>query len=103
MPNLPPPALADLIPGDNPFLNPIPEISFPLPDFIAPVAAIELLLARQPAVELPLARQPFDRNWPIHYMGKMDVLCPHCGALHWMAERLSKSSQIHPKIGRAHV
>ena len=31
---------------------------------------------------LPLARQPFNPNWPVHYLGKMDVICPDCRALH---------------------
>ena len=32
-------------------------------------------------------------------MGKMDIVCLDCGALHWACEKLSKSSQIHPKFG----
>eukprot|EP01084_Bolivina_argentea_P084286 152467_1 len=27
-----------------------------------------------------------------HYVGKMNVKCKHCGALHWEAEKLSKST-----------
>ena len=71
-------------------LNPIPEIPFP---------AHENPVLPAAAVQLPLARQPFDRNWPVHDMGKMDVPCPDCGALHWISEKLSVSSQIHPKFG----
>ncbi|XP_026384034.1 uncharacterized protein LOC113279563 [Papaver somniferum] len=29
----------------------------------------------------------------------MDVKCHHCGALHWMAEKLTNSSLINPKFG----
>src|SRR5271163_3330808 len=32
-------------------------------------------------------------------MGKMDVSCINCGALHWMCEKLAKSSTIHPEFG----
>ncbi|KAJ4483034.1 hypothetical protein C8J55DRAFT_387350, partial [Lentinula edodes] len=31
--------------------------------------------------------------------GKMDVQCPSCHALHWAAEKLSKSSISHPMFG----
>ena len=75
-------------------LNPLVEIpppSPPLPDFIAPEI---------PAIaELPLARQAFSRDWPVHYMGKMEVECPDCGALHWRCEKLKDSPQIRPKFG----
>jgi len=52
-----------------------------------------------PLIPIPQARQPFDPSWPVHSLGKMDVPCPDCGALHWMAERLSKSSNINPRFG----
>jgi hypothetical protein len=52
-----------------------------------------------PIPELPLARQPFNRNWPVHYLGKMDVVCSDCHALHWRSEKLVKSSEINPKFG----
>jgi hypothetical protein len=29
----------------------------------------------------------------------MDVQCPSCHTLHWMAKRLTKSSNLHPKFG----
>ncbi|KAF7124123.1 hypothetical protein RHSIM_Rhsim12G0094200 [Rhododendron simsii] len=34
-----------------------------------------------------------------HYLGRMDVSCFHCKALHWMGERLTNSSLIHPRFG----
>ena len=48
---------------------------------------------------LPQARQPFDSNWPVHYLGKMDVVCHSCNAFHWMDERLVKSSKTNPLFG----
>jgi hypothetical protein len=35
---------------------------------------------------LPKACQPFDPNWPVHYLGKMDIVCSSCQALHWVDE-----------------
>ncbi|KAI8540035.1 hypothetical protein RHMOL_Rhmol09G0230200 [Rhododendron molle] len=34
-----------------------------------------------------------------HYLGRMDVSCFHCKALHWMGEKLANSSLIHPFFG----
>jgi hypothetical protein len=51
------------------------------------------------SIRIPAARRPFDPSWPIHSLGKMDVSCPDCGALHWMAERLTKSSNSRPRFG----
>ena len=34
--------------------------------------------------ELPKAHQPFDPTWPVHYLGKMDVMCKRCNAYHWI-------------------
>ena len=48
---------------------------------------------------LPPARRPFSPDWPIHNLGRMDVQCPNCHALHWMAERLTASSQRNPRFG----
>ena len=50
-------------------------------------------------IPIPAARQPFDLLWPVHSLGKMDVQCPDCGALHWMAERLAQSSNTRPRFG----
>ena len=77
---------------------PVPSVLVlqpPIPDEIAPEIAPEI----PAAVELPLARQAFDKNWPIHYMGKMEVVCADCGALHWMCEKLVNSSKRNPKFG----
>ena len=50
-------------------------------------------------IPLPAARQPFDPLWPVHSLGKMDVQCSDCSALHWMAERLAQSSDTRPRFG----
>lgn len=45
-----------------------------------------------------IARRPY-REPQRHELGKMDVPCSSCGALHWMAERLSNSSDSTPVFG----
>ena len=35
------------------------------------------------------ARQPYREPTARHDLGRMDIECPHCGALHWMMERLT--------------
>jgi hypothetical protein len=38
---------------------------------------------------------------PVHYLGRMNVACPDCGALHWEAEKLVKTSRVsNPKFGQ---
>ena len=84
---------------------PAPSAAAPQPDLaadpvLAPAPALAPVLAAaamQP--HLPLARQPFNRNWPVHNLGEMNIPCSDCGALHWLAERLASSSMIHPKFG----
>ncbi|KAG5545928.1 hypothetical protein RHGRI_018180 [Rhododendron griersonianum] len=34
-----------------------------------------------------------------HYLGKMDILCSHCQALHWLDEKLARSSKKNPLFG----
>jgi len=34
-----------------------------------------------------------------HDLGRMDVACSSCGALHWMVEKLSDSSKRNPRFG----
>ena len=48
---------------------------------------------------LPLTHQPFNPNWSVHYMGRMDVVCSDCEALHWTSEKLSTSLVGSPKFG----
>jgi len=46
---------------------------------------------------LPVARRPYREPPQRHDLGQMDRICPHCGALHWLLERLmgSRSSDAH--------
>ena len=64
----------------------------PLQEAPAPQPLIPVVNVPPP---LPLARQPFNRNWPVHHMGRMDIACSDCGALHWASEKLVNS----PKFG----
>ena len=77
-------------PPHQPIFPPPPPSPVPPPP---PPPPPHLLPAVPPP--LPLARQPFNQNWTVHYLGKMDVACPDCGALHWMSEQLVNS----PKFG----
>lgn len=45
------------------------------------------------------ARHPYADPPARHDLGRMDIICPSCGALHWEAERLSSSSAQVPKFG----
>lgn len=40
------------------------------------------------------------RSWPYDDLGHMTVSCRHCGALHWMAEKLVNSSGNNPDFGK---
>ncbi len=46
-----------------------------------------------------LARKPYMEPASRHDLGRMNVSCPDCGALHREAERLSSSSKSKPKFG----
>ena len=87
------------VPAPAVILAPVPAAA-PL----APPAAPPAPAAAPPAAaalqhNLPLACQPFSKDWPVHNLGNMNIPCSECGALHWLAERLSGSSKIHPKFG----
>jgi len=45
------------------------------------------------------ARQPYVDPPHRNDLGRMDIARPHCGALHWLAEKLSSSSKSSPKFG----
>jgi len=40
-----------------------------------------------------IARRPYVEPSQCHDLGRMNIPCPYCGALHWMDERLSDSSK----------
>ena len=48
---------------------------------------------------LPEAWQPFNPNWTVHSLGKMDIVCKDCGAFHWISERLVGTSIRNPVFG----
>ncbi|KAJ7164034.1 hypothetical protein C8R43DRAFT_827356, partial [Mycena crocata] len=48
---------------------------------------------------LPAARRPYEEPESRHDLGRMNVKCAHCGALHWMAEKTANSSLIRPQFG----
>ena len=45
------------------------------------------------------ARRPYQDPPQRHDLGRMEIPCPHCGALHWLAEKLAASSKRSPKFG----
>jgi hypothetical protein len=51
-----------------------------------------------PALYL-VARRPYQEPRGRHDLGRMDVPCQHCGALHWFAEKTVKSPARAPKFG----
>ena len=77
----------------------MPAANVPVPAADVPAANIPVPAAAVPQYNLPLARQPFDKNWPVHNLGNMNIACSDCGALHWKSEKLSSSPQIRPKFG----
>ncbi len=50
-------------------------------------------------MQLPPARRPYVEPLIQHDLGRMDMACPFCGALHWPDERLSGTSKTNPKFG----
>ena len=49
--------------------------------------------------QVSIVRELFDPLWPVHSLGKMDIPCSACGALHWMAEKLTNSSNTNSCFG----
>ncbi|KAI6113316.1 hypothetical protein EDD16DRAFT_1709620 [Pisolithus croceorrhizus] len=48
---------------------------------------------------LPPGGRPYAEPVQPHYLGPMSIQCPNCHALHFMAERLSNSSNARPCFG----
>jgi hypothetical protein len=48
---------------------------------------------------IPVARRLYEEPNARHNVGPMSVKCSKCNALHFVGERLSKSSRINPKFG----
>ncbi|KAJ7193496.1 hypothetical protein B0H12DRAFT_992595, partial [Mycena haematopus] len=49
--------------------------------------------------QLPPARRPYIEPQARHDLGRMDVSCEHCGALHWNAEKIVNSPVGRPQFG----
>ena len=45
------------------------------------------------------ARKPYVDPISRHFLGSMDILCPHCFALHWIGEKLADSTMAVPRFG----
>jgi hypothetical protein len=85
-----------LLPPASPPPQPQPAVNLPHPPAVDILHPPPNLHVPPP---LPLARQPFNQNWTVHYLGKMDVTCSYCGAFHWRSEKLSTSLANSPKFG----
>lgn len=48
---------------------------------------------------VPVARQQYREPLARHDLGCMDISCGHCGALHWMDEKLADSPRSAPVFG----
>ncbi|RXW11836.1 hypothetical protein EST38_g14019 [Candolleomyces aberdarensis] len=48
---------------------------------------------------LGAARRPYQEPQARHELGRMNIQCPDCRALHWLDEKLSSSSARSPKFG----
>ncbi|KAG5347434.1 hypothetical protein C0989_011882, partial [Termitomyces sp. Mn162] len=73
-------------PAENiPAEEPEPPLELPIPPQLGPVQPI------------PRGRQPY--LMAPHYLGPMTVICPHCQALHFDAEKLTRSTRNNPKFG----
>ncbi len=60
-------------------------------------------LARQPRRQAPASLEPLafqtrQRDWKPLDLGRMNVQCIHCQALHWADERISNSSRNNPRF-----
>ena len=100
--------------------TPQPEPNDPMPDIIQPsqlssngnLSTLPLFQAHTTDAfnspcstqELPIACHPlppstYPSSSERHSLGSFTVVCPSCGALHLMEERLAQSSERSPKFG----
>ncbi|KAF8996487.1 hypothetical protein BDQ17DRAFT_1514095, partial [Cyathus striatus] len=54
---------------------------------------------RPPRKLFGVARKPYSEPNFRPYLGRMEIPCIHCGALHWIDEKLTKSSKKDPRFG----
>ncbi|KAG6870300.1 hypothetical protein C0993_004841, partial [Termitomyces sp. T159_Od127] len=69
----------------------------PLPEPAVQLDPAEHIPEEEPEPLPEPAVQPLNEPLP-HYLGPMNVICPHCQALHWDSEKLTKSTRNHPKF-----
>ena len=101
LPALPNPAIPILDLAPVLHLAPAPAPPAPILPIQPVIPIVDNPLPLQ-AVQLPLACQPIIEGSAItvyHDFGSMDIECPKCDALHWMAEHLTKSSNRNPLFG----
>jgi hypothetical protein len=88
-PQLPGPPAPEIPPQPQlPLLEVAPQLQ--VPNNAAAINQVPQGLAYQPVVEAHIAAID---------LGRMNVVCPKCGALHWKCECLSKSPANHPWFG----
>ncbi|KAL4444267.1 hypothetical protein ABPG75_012004 [Micractinium tetrahymenae] len=54
------------------------------------------MLTQLPDVHFSTPGEPLTAQ---HYLGRMDRVCGHCGALHFVQERVKNSSRQNPRFG----
>src|SRR6267154_2351224 len=59
----------------------------------------QAMINNQALMAIPPGCQPYQEPANRHSLGAMSVQCPNCHAMHFKSERLTKSSNIHPKFG----
>ncbi|KAH6879939.1 hypothetical protein BKA70DRAFT_1447640 [Coprinopsis sp. MPI-PUGE-AT-0042] len=84
-------------------LAPLP-LNFPVGGPISPGGLLSqgrrMRNGRTEAAMYLAARQPYQEPPHRHDLGRMDQTCTHCGAMFWLCERLSNSSQENPIYSR---
>jgi hypothetical protein len=59
----------------------------------------QIINNNQALMALPPGCRPYQEPANRHSLGAMSIQCPDCHAMHFKSERLTKSSNIHPKFG----
>jgi len=52
-----------------------------------------------PLANTPRGCRPYQELQSPHLLGPLDIMCRNCRAMHFMSEKLTKSSQRNPKFG----
>lgn len=64
-----------------------------------PLLQIRPTTISRKARSIGIARQPYRELLSRHYLGRMSAVCVHCEALHWIDERVQRSSKSSPEFG----